>query len=92
MLSNTVKNIVPSGTVSINARVLEMMDEGTEIINLSVGEPDFNTPEPAKKGAAWAMEHNIKVEKVGKEYFRPYLRFLHCRTGRDTIRFRDWWN
>ena len=48
MLSNTVKNIVPSGTVSINARVLEMMDEGTEIINLSVGEPDFKTPEPAK--------------------------------------------
>ena len=65
MLSNTVKNIVPSGTVSINARDLEMMDEGTEIINLSVGEPDFNTPEPAKKGVAWAMEHNrTRYDKV----------------------------
>ena len=66
MLSNTVKNIVPSGTVSINARVLEMMDEGTEIINLSVGEPDFNTPEPAKKGVAWAMEHN-RTRSCGKK-------------------------
>ncbi len=65
MLSDTVNNIVPSGTIAINARVLEMMDEGTQIINLSVGEPDFNTPETAKKGAAWAMENNkTRYDKV----------------------------
>lgn len=65
MLSDTVKNIVPSGTVAINARVLEMMDEGTQIINLSVGEPDFNTPESAKQGALWAMENNkTRYDKV----------------------------
>ncbi len=65
MLSQTVRNIVPSGTIMINARVLEMMDEGIEIINLSVGEPDFNTPEPAKQGAAWAMENNkTRYDKV----------------------------
>lgn len=65
MLSQTVRNIVPSGTITINARVLEMMDEGIEIINLSVGEPDFNTPQPAKQGAAWAMENNkTRYDKV----------------------------
>ncbi len=65
VLSNVVKNIVPSGTVSINARVLEMMDNGEKIINLSVGEPDFNTPESAKQGAVWALENNkTKYDKV----------------------------
>lgn len=65
MLSQTVRNIVPSGTITINARVLEMMDEGIEIINLSVGEPDFNTPQPAKQGAVWAMENNkTRYDKV----------------------------
>ncbi len=58
MLSNTVKNIVPSGTVAMNARVFEMKAEGIEIINLSVGEPDFNTPESAKEGAIRAMAEN----------------------------------
>lgn len=65
MLSNTVKNIVPSGTVSINARVLEMMDEGTEIINLSVGNRISIRRSPQRKGAAWAMEHNrTRYDKV----------------------------
>lgn len=65
MLSDRVKNIVPSGTVSINARVLAMMDEGIDVINLSVGEPDFNTPETAKKGAIRAMEANkTRYDKV----------------------------
>ena len=65
MLSDRVKNIVPSGTVSINARVLAMMDEGIDVINLSVGEPDFNTPETAKEGAIRAMEANkTRYDKV----------------------------
>ena len=65
MLSKTVRNIVPSGTITINARVLEMMDEGIDIINLSVGEPDFNTPETAKQGAVWALENNkTRYDKV----------------------------
>ena len=44
-LSQTVRNIVPSGTIAINARVFEMAESGIDIINLSVGEPDFNTPD-----------------------------------------------
>ena len=40
-LSQRAKNIVPSGTIAINARVFEMQEAGTEIINLSVGEPEF---------------------------------------------------
>lgn len=65
MLSKTVRNIVPSGTVAINARVFEMKAEGIEIVNLSVGEPDFNTPEEAKEGARKAMDENkTRYDKV----------------------------
>ena len=65
MLSKTVRNIVPSGTVAINARVFDMKANGIEIINLSVGEPDFNTPDHAKEGAARAMEENkTRYDKV----------------------------
>ena len=58
MLSKTIQNMVPSGTLEINARVFELKESGVPIINLSVGEPDFNTPEAAKEGAAWAMKEN----------------------------------
>ncbi|MGN1349585.1 MAG: pyridoxal phosphate-dependent aminotransferase [Anaerovoracaceae bacterium] len=65
MLSKKVRNIVPSGTIAINARVFEMKAEGTEIINLSVGEPDFNTPDAAKAGAKRAMDENLtRYDKV----------------------------
>jgi len=65
MLSETVRNIVPSGTVAINAKVFDMKANGVDIINLSVGEPDFNTPEHAKEGAARAMaENRTRYDKV----------------------------
>lgn len=64
-LSYKVKNIVPSGTMAINARVFEMKQEGAEIINLSVGEPDFDTPEHAKNSAISAIEENkTRYDKV----------------------------
>ena len=64
-LSYKVKNIVPSGTMAINARVFEMKQEGAEIINLSVGEPDFDTPKHAKNSAISAIEENkTRYDKV----------------------------
>ncbi len=59
MLSRIVQNMVPSGTVEINARVFELKEAGVPIINLSVGEPDFDTPEAVKEGAARAMKDNL---------------------------------
>ncbi len=65
MLSKIVKNIVPSGTVEINDRVFQMKAEGINIINLSVGEPDFNTPDSAKAGGELAMQENkTRYDKV----------------------------
>ena len=65
MLSKTVQNIVPSGTLEINARVFEMRQNGEEIVNLSVGEPDFDTPADAKMGGVKAIADNkLRYDKA----------------------------
>lgn len=64
MLSEIVQNMVPSGTLEINARVFEMRQNGEEIINLSVGEPDFNTPSDAKMGGIQAIAENRQIGRA----------------------------
>lgn len=48
MLSNRLSSITPSYTIGISTKVREMRNQGIDIINLSIGEPDFNVPEAAK--------------------------------------------
>ena len=48
MLSNRLSAITPSVTIGISSRVSELKNSGKDIINLSIGEPDFNVPEKAK--------------------------------------------
>lgn len=55
-LSNRVQRIKPSPTLSVAARAEELKAAGKSIINLSVGEPDFDTPEHIKAAAAKAMQ------------------------------------
>lgn len=86
MLSKTVRNIVPSGTVEINDRVFQMKAEGIDIINLSVGEPDFNTPDSAKAGGELAMRENkTRYDKVAglAELREAICRKLHDENGLD---------
>ncbi len=45
-----------SGTVKITDAVAKLRKEGREIISLSVGEPDFDTPLPAREGAKKALD------------------------------------
>lgn len=59
MLSNRAKALNPSITLGISARVKTMKSEGIPVINLSIGEPDFVTPDCAKAGALYAIEENL---------------------------------
>lgn len=59
MLSNRAKAITPSITLGISSRVKSMKEEGIPVINLSIGEPDFLTPNCAKAGAYDAIEKNL---------------------------------
>lgn len=58
MLSMRLKNITPSVTVAISSKVKEMKANGIDVINLSIGEPDFNVPEKAKEYGKKSLNEN----------------------------------
>ncbi len=59
MLSNRVKNIAPSATFAIDAKAKQLKNEGKDIVNFGLGEPDFNTPENIKEAAKKAIDSNF---------------------------------
>ena len=54
-LSNRVQQIQPSATLAITAKAAEMRAAGRSVISLSVGEPDFETPEAAREAGIAAI-------------------------------------
>lgn len=58
MLSKKLSAISPSVTIGISTKVAELRRQGHEIISLSIGEPDFMTPEGAKNAAIQAVHDN----------------------------------
>ncbi|KEO83438.1 pyridoxal phosphate-dependent aminotransferase [Tumebacillus flagellatus] len=58
-LSDRVKNIAPSPTLSIDTKTKAMIAEGIDVINLSVGEPDFGTPEVACAAGKAAIDQQF---------------------------------
>jgi aspartate aminotransferase len=57
-LARRLQRIRPSATVSITARAQRLREQGRDVIILSVGEPDFPTPEHIKAAAADALARN----------------------------------
>ena len=58
-LANRVQRIKPSPTLSVAARAEELRASGKKIISLSVGEPDFDTPEHIKQAAIKALSDGL---------------------------------
>lgn len=58
MLSQRVQNITPSMTLGISTKVKELKKQGIDVLNLSIGEPDFPTPDGAKEPAIQAIRDN----------------------------------
>ena len=58
MLSDRIQRIGFSSTLRISAKAQQMRREGIDVINLSVGEPDFPTPENIKDAAKQALDKN----------------------------------
>lgn len=64
-LSERTGQVSPSYTIGISTKVHELNEQGRNIINLSVGEPDFNVPERAKYSMISAlMKDYTKYDKV----------------------------
>ncbi|MBN2612532.1 MAG: pyridoxal phosphate-dependent aminotransferase [Bacteroidales bacterium] len=57
-LSYRVNNLAPSATVAMNQKSNDLKAKGIDIINLSVGEPDFPTPDHIKNAAKKAIDNN----------------------------------
>ena len=58
-LSNRLNRLAPSATLAVSQKSSEMKAQGVDVINLSVGEPDFNTPDHIKEAAKKAIEDNF---------------------------------
>ncbi|MFH0956613.1 MAG: pyridoxal phosphate-dependent aminotransferase [Candidatus Aenigmatarchaeota archaeon] len=58
-VSSRIAGISESPTLFLNAKVGELKKSGIEVINFTVGEPDFPTPENVRKAAARAMEEGM---------------------------------
>lgn len=58
VLSDRINNLSTSQTLAMAAKARELKAEGKDIISLSLGEPDFNTPDFIKEAAKKAIDEN----------------------------------
>jgi aspartate aminotransferase len=58
LLSERILNMATSATLAMAAKARELKTEGKDIIGLSLGEPDFNTPDFIKDAAKKAIDEN----------------------------------
>ena len=57
-LSDRLNRLAPSATLAMSLKSSEMKAQGIDVINMSVGEPDFNTPDNIKQAAKKAIDEN----------------------------------
>lgn len=72
VISNRVKNMARSETLAMTKRCRELQMEGIDVINLSIGEPDFKTPDFIKLAA---------IQGIGKNFthYPPVPGYLDLR-------------
>lgn len=58
-LSDRLNRLAPSATLAMSQRSNEMMAQGINVINMSVGEPDFMTPDHVKEAGKKAIDDNF---------------------------------
>ena len=86
-ISNRVSRILPSGTLAMTQKARELKEKGRKVISLSIGEPDFNTPEQIKDAAITALkshETDHYTPALGIDSLRQAICDYHYR--RDGIR------
>ena len=57
-LSDRLNRLSPSATLAMSQKSQELKAQGVDVINMSVGEPDFNTPDAIKEAAIKAVNEN----------------------------------
>ena len=71
-VSERLASLSPSATFAMAQKSNELKAQGVDVISLSVGEPDFNTPDHIKEAAKKAIEDNFS-------FYSPVVGFLELR-------------
>ena len=71
-ISNRVNALAASQTLAMSQRSQELKARGVDVVNLSVGEPDFHTPDHIKEAARRAIDENFT-------FYSPVPGFLSLR-------------
>ena len=71
-ISNRINNLAASQTLVMSQKSNELKAQGVDVINLSVGEPDFNTPDHIKEAAKRAIDENFS-------FYSPVPGFMSLR-------------
>mgnify|MGYP001994083374 CR=1 FL=1 len=94
-LADRIHRIQPSATLEMTAKAASLREQGVEVYNMSVGEPDFNTPDNIISAAVEAMEQGhtkytpgsgtIQLKKaiqknMAKKLRNRVFRFVCCLT------------
>ena len=58
-ISNRIQALSPSATLAMSQKSTELKAQGVDVINMSVGEPDFFTPAHIKEAAKKAVDDNF---------------------------------
>ncbi|UCH14942.1 MAG: pyridoxal phosphate-dependent aminotransferase [Bacteroidales bacterium] len=58
-VSSRIAKLAPSATMAMNQKGRDLKDKGIDVINMSVGEPDFYTPDHIKEAAKKAIDDNF---------------------------------
>jgi aspartate/methionine/tyrosine aminotransferase len=79
ILSDRINNLSTSQTLAMAALARELKAQGKDIISLSLGEPDFNTPDFIKEAAKKAIDDMNKVIRKPKSRDAQVMkRRKHC--------------
>jgi len=71
-LSDRINNIVEPQTIGMARKARELKAKGIDVISLSLGEPDFFTPDPIKAAAKKAIDENFS-------FYTPVAGYLELR-------------
>ena len=66
-LSQTLSRVKPSPTIAMTNLARELAAEGRDIISLSAGEPDFDTPAHIREAGKAAIDAERYLEHLGRE-------------------------
>ena len=87
-ISQRNRSLAVSQTLAMSQRSAELRAQGVDVINLSVGEPDFNTPQHIKEAAMRAIEENYSFYSPVPGYMSLRKAIADHLTALDGVEFR----